>query len=342
MKVLLVSGLDLSLPGGVETHLRELARELTERGHEVAVYGSWSRREAGPPPPLVASVEPSRYDIVHHHGGRWDRSWDAGGRYLRTFHFSVAGKMSVYLRMGRLRTLLNPGNYRALADERASLRRGSRHIAVANGVRDELVRFHRADHRSLVVIPNGTRFAAPRVGRDEWRRRHGIGPETPVVLTIGRADFVKGLDLFERAWRMPGVRPPGALWVQAGGARPWRDESRIVTGTISPEDVNEWIHAADLGAFPSYYEGCSLALIDMLAGRLYVLSHAAGAAPEQIRTGENGEFVARRADAWAAALARCLAAPPRPTSVPSAEVHGWPAIAARVEGVYRALRGESA
>lgn len=341
MKVLLVSGLDISLPGGVETHLREVTRELIERGHDVSVYGRWSRREAGSPPPLVDRVDPARYDIVHHHGGRWDRSWDAGERYLRTFHFSVAGKMSVYLRMGRVRTLLNPANYRALSEEHSSLRRGGRHIAVAKGVRDQLVRFHGAPRDAFVVIPNGTRFAAPRFTREEWRRRHGIGPETPVVLTIGREDYVKGLDLFERAWRMPRAVPPGALWVQAGGARPRRDSSRIVTGTISPEDVNEWIHAADLGAFPSYYEGCALALTDMLAGRLYVLTHAVGAAPDQIEPGENGEFVPRRAEAWAAALSRRLAEPPRPASLLSPVIYGWPAIAARVERVYESVASAS-
>lgn len=338
MKILLVSGLDLSLPGGVETHLRELARGLIERGHDVEVYGRWSRRDLGDPPPLVDRVDPARYDIVHHHGGRWERSWDAGDRYLRTFHFSVAGKMAVYLRLGRLRTLLNPGNYRALSDERASLRRAPRHIAVAKGVRDELVRFHGAPRDAFVVIPNGTRFAPSRAGRAEWRRRHDIGPGTPVVLTIGREDYVKGLDLFERAWKTPGARPPGALWVQAGGARPRRDATRLVTGPIPPDDVLEWIHAADLGAFPSYYEGCALALTDMLADGLYVLTHAVGAAPEQIRPGENGEFVPRRPDAWAAALARVLGEPPRPRTPGLGPEWSWHSVVERTEGVYRGLR----
>ena len=39
MKVLLVAGVDLSLPGGLETHVRELARGLTALGLEVEVYG---------------------------------------------------------------------------------------------------------------------------------------------------------------------------------------------------------------------------------------------------------------------------------------------------------------
>jgi glycosyltransferase involved in cell wall biosynthesis len=247
--------------------------------------------------------------------------------------------MAVYLRMRRLRTLLNPGNYRALADERASLRRGVAHHAVSRAVRDELVRFHGAARDAFTVIPNGTRFAAPRLGRAAWRRAHGIGAETPVVLTIGRADYVKGLDLFHRAWRKPGTRPPDAVWVQAGGTRPFRDATRLVTGPIRLEDVIEWIHAADLGAFPSYYEGCALSLIDMLAGGRWVLSHAVGAAPDQIRPGENGEFVPQRVDAWAAALARRLADPPRPAALPSPDVWGWPAIAAQMERLYERLHG---
>ena len=206
---------------------------------------------------------------------------------------------------------------------------------MAKALRDELVRFHGAARDAFTVIPNGTRFAPPRVGRAEWRRLHDLDPAAPVVLTIGRADYVKGLDLFQRAWETPGARPPGAIWVQAGGASPRRDATRFITGPISPDDVIEWIHAADLGAFPSYYEGCALSLIDMLAGGRYVLSHAVGAAPEQIRPGVNGEFVPQRHDAWAAALARRLADPPRPADIPSAGVWGWPAITARVEGLYR-------
>ncbi|HEU4334146.1 MAG TPA: glycosyltransferase family 4 protein, partial [Candidatus Eisenbacteria bacterium] len=208
MRVLLVAGLDVSLPGGVETHVRELARGLAARGHDVAILGRWSRPEAGPAPPLVERVEPGLHDVVHHHGGAWSRRWDAGDRYLRTFHFSVAAKMGVYLRMGRIRTLFNPGNHRALADERASLRRGARHIAVSRALRDELVRFHGASRDGIEVIPNGASFAAPREGRDAWRRRHGVAPGARVLLTIGRDDYVKGLDLLERAWDSA-ARPEG-------------------------------------------------------------------------------------------------------------------------------------
>jgi len=344
VKVLLATGLDISLPGGVETHVRELAAHLGARGHDVAVQGRWTRADAGQPPRIVreADVDLAPYDIVHHHGGPWPRRWDAGNRYLRTFHFSVAAKMGVYLRIGRLRTLLNPGNHRALAEERASLRRGRRAIAVSRSLREELVRFHGADRDAVTVVPNGASFAAPRAGRADWRRRHDIDARCRVLLTIGRDDYVKGLDLLERAWSMPGTRPDGSLWVQVGGRAPERRDDRLVTGPIAPEDVTEWIAAADVGAFPSYYEGGGIALVDMIAGGLYVLTHAVGVAPDVVRPGANGEFVPRRVDAWSAALGRTLAAPPSPSGAPLSDEWSWDAIAARVEAVYERQREERA
>ncbi|HEU4725794.1 MAG TPA: glycosyltransferase family 4 protein [Candidatus Eisenbacteria bacterium] len=351
MKVLLVAGVDLSLPGGLETHVLELARGLTARGHDLTVFARASRGAPDPALRLVDRFDAAGADIVHHHGGPWAREWDdaidpkqtAGrARYLRTFHFSVAAKMAVYLRMRRIRTLFNPGNHRALHEERTSLARGPLHIAVSRALRDELVRYHGAPRELFEAIPNGASFAPPRAGRAAWRERHAIPPDARVLLTIGRDDYVKGFDLLARAWSASDARPSGALWVTVGGARPSREGDRIATGPIAPADVIEWIHAADVGAFPSYYEGGGIALTDMLAGGLYVLSHAVGVAPEAIRPGENGEFVPRRPDAWRAALARTLASPPRPPAPGLAPDWGWDVMAERVERVYKRLRPEIA
>jgi glycosyltransferase involved in cell wall biosynthesis len=379
MKILFIADVDLSLPGGLETHLLELSRGLAARGHEVHTTARASR----PPADLAAKlvrpeeVDPATYDVLHHHGGPWPKGWRrphragraAAGRapdaqapastpapYLRTFHFSVAAKMGVYLRMGRVRTLFNPGNHRALAEERAALRLGRRFVAVSRSLRDELVRFHGVTRESIEIIPNGASFAQPRLGRSAWRQKQGIAADAPLLLTIGRDDFVKGFDLLARAWeRAAPTRPPGALWVRVGGQRPARTESTLTTGPIPPGDVTEWIHAADVGAFPSYYEGGGIALTDMLAGGLYALTHAVGVAPEVVRPGVNGEFVSRRDEAWAEALARSLArptqapahaptqaptqAPAKPALPPLGPEWTWTAISARVEEAYGRLRG---
>lgn len=351
MRILLIAGVDLSLPGGLETHVLELSRGLASRGHDVEVLGRASRGLSEPSLRLVDRVAGTGHDIVHHHGGPWSRAWNADiagegsavkARYLRTFHFSVAAKMGVYLRMRRIQTLFNPANHRALHEERTSLARGALHIAVSRSLRDELVRYHGVPRQSVDVIPNGASFAPPVVGRAAWRHRHGIPSEAPVLLSIGRDDYVKGLDLLERAWSATGSHPAGAIWVSVGGARAGRSGDRINTGSIPASEVIEWVHAADVGAFSSYYEGGGIALTDMLAGGLYALTHAVGVAPEAIRPGENGEFVPRRPDAWAAALARTLAAPPRHPAPGLSLEWSWDEMAACVERVYRRLRPDLA
>ena len=84
MKVLLIAGVDLSLPGGLETHVRELARGLSALGLEVEVFG---RPRSAPPLRMVDRVEPGRYGLIHDHtgaalaaaGGAADRGPHGGG-----------------------------------------------------------------------------------------------------------------------------------------------------------------------------------------------------------------------------------------------------------------------
>lgn len=323
MKVLLQTGLDLSRPGGVETHVRELAAHLGAHGHDVTVEST------GSPPP-----DPARFDILHQHGGRWPRGWPLDQRYVRTLHFCVAAKMAIYVRLGRVQTLVNPGNLRALIEDAAMRRRPGRCIAVAQRVRADYARWHGLDPGRVTVIPNGASFDEAEVARDAWRARHGVPADAAVVLTIGRDDFVKGYDRFARAWRRVRDAHPGAWWVIAGGAQPERSLGRLVTGSISRAEVVNWIHAADIGALPSHYEGCSLALLDLLAAGRYSLAHDVGNAREVIDERVNGEIVAPAVDAWEAALSRAVAA--RHGRVPDGlpRSFGWDAIAERVAAVY--------
>jgi glycosyltransferase involved in cell wall biosynthesis len=288
-----------------------------------------------PPHRIVAAPNSSGYDIVHHHGGPWPSGIAGPAHPVRTFHFSVAAKMETYVRMGRLRTLVNPGNYRALAEERASIRRGGTWIAVSRSLARDLARIHRVEPSLIHVIPNGACFDPPRAGRDEWRRTHGIAPGTVVVLTIGRKDYVKGFDLMERVWNESGDLPHDVTWVTVGGGSPSREERRIVTGPVPHSDVTEWIHAADLGAMPSYYEGGGIALLDMLAGGLYVLTHDVGVASDVVRSGQNGEVLPRTVRAWRETLRRILRNPPHRIRDSIGDDYRWNKISARVETLYR-------
>ncbi len=331
MKILFYADLDISLPGGLETHLRELASALTARGHHVDLY-------ARPVPfgalHTVATFDAASYDVIHHHAGTWPPALDVGRRYVRTLHFCVAGKMDAYVRLGRLRTLVNPANWKARAEERAAVLRAGSFIAVSNQVRSEFARFHGLDPGRAVVISNGVRPSEPRVGRDAWRERHEIPSNLPLLLTVGRRDFVKGHALLERAWRRLHTRGLNALWIRVGDDAPAREPGIWTTGPVAHEEVREWIAAADVGALPSHYEGCSVALLEMIAGGLYSLAHDVGNAAEVLGNGA-GEIVRPRTEAWAEALTRALATPNHPRVPGLGPEYGWDGIAARTEAVYR-------
>jgi len=331
VRILLVADVDLSLPGGLETHVLQLSSHLGARGHEIDVL---ARPVPVPPHRIVAAPDPAGYDVVHHHGGTWPL---VGGpeRAVHTFHFSVAAKMETYVRMGRLRTLVNPSNYRALAEERASIRRAGTLIAVSGSLARDLARIHRIESGRIHVVPNGATFDPPHEGREAWRKTHGIEPETSVLLTIGRKDYVKGFDLIERVWGDLGALPRDVIWVTVGGGAPLRSDRRIVTGPVPHSHVIEWIHAADLGAVPSYYEGGGIALLDMLAGGLYVLSHDVGVASDVVESGRNGEILPRTARAWTEALRLTLASPPGRIANSIGKEFRWDEIAARIEAIYR-------
>ena len=329
MKILLHAGVDLSLPGGLERHILELARGLETRGHEVDILGLPAEL---PPFNMVSRIEPARYDVIHHHGGSSPRGVDPGGRTVRTLHFCVAAKMARYVRLGRLRTLAHPGNWRAVIEERAASQRPGRFIAVSRRVAEEFARFHGFAASAATVIPNGAGFTAPAESRESLRRRHGIEDGDAVLLTIGRADFVKGHDLLARAWK---AKPRGrAVWVGVGGDRPLEEPNRIVTGSLPPQQVTDWIHAADLGAMPSYYEGCSLALMEMLAAGLYVLGHDVGNARE-VLDGIRGRLVEPDAESWRKALANALR--DRPRGTPLGDEYRWDRIVDRTEAIYRSI-----
>jgi glycosyltransferase involved in cell wall biosynthesis len=342
MKSLLAVDVDVSLPGGLETHVRETAAALVARGHDVHLAARPAARpEAMPGCPLAGSIEPERYDVVHEHGVRVLPALVRAPNVVKTIHFCTAAKMAAYVRIGRLRTLAHPLNWRAAWTERRTCRTRWTRIAVSPRVRDDCARWYGLDAAATRVIPNGARFMPPAVSREALRARHGIPAGAPLLLTVGRDDFVKGYGLLADAWRVARCAERGVWWVTAGGSAPAKSAGRIVTGPLPHADVNDWVHAADLGALPSFYEGCSLAHLEMLAGGLHTLAHDVGLCAAVTRAGENGEIIEPTAPAWTRALDAWLSR----TGHRGGGLdpgYDWAALTARVEAVYEeALKGAS-
>lgn len=144
----------------------------------------------------------------------------------------------------------------------------------------------------------------------------GIGPESLVLLNVGRVSPQKGLLYAVRA--MPAVlaRHPSAHLVSAGptsdGAWLAKLESEAAALGVAERvhflgarrDVTELLRACDLFVFPSLYEGLGIALVEAMAVGCACVAARTGPIPEVVTHGRDGWLVPA-ADAGALAEAVC-------------------------------------
>jgi glycosyltransferase involved in cell wall biosynthesis len=140
----------------------------------------------------------------------------------------------------------------------------------------------------MVVIPRGRdpRRFSPQL-RDHRRRVRdelGVGPDTPVVISVGRQEFQKGHRyLVETFAEVVAARPDAMLWLVGGkGAATsatvelierWRLEDNVrLLGRR--DDVPELLGAADIFALASLWEGLPNVVIEAQAVGLPVVASA--------------------------------------------------------------------
>jgi len=145
----------------------------------------------------------------------------------------------------------------------------------------------------VVLIPNG--ISAPPGAEDAqdgvFRERHGIGPDEPLILFLGRLHQVKGVDLLVRAFaRLDDDRLRLAL---AGPDEGLREEverfvsrkglgGRVVfTGPLYDERKWEAYRDADLYVLPSLSENFGMTVLEaMSCGKPVILTDRCGIAPQ--------------------------------------------------------------
>ncbi len=170
--------------------------------------------------------------------------------------------------------------------------------------------------------------------REVVRSREGCLPHTPVALHVGRMDEFdkdKGQDLLLEAWALVLRKIPQArLWLVGDGS--WREQLQLqalhlgidhaVTflGFRAPEEVADYMHAADAFVLPSRYEPFGLVLLEAMYHKLPVMASKVGGVPE---------VVAPDGDVWlfppedAAAMAAAIVQGMQERKYPSAGNHAW-------------------
>ena len=284
--------------GGAARVVADLADDQARRGYDVVVAGPPGSELAGwlanAGVRLIewrASRSPGRRVVAERRA--LARVIAAERPHLLHLHSSKAGLVGRLSARGRTPTLFQPHSWSfeavrgpmrlaATAWERKGARWTHALVCVSEAERrrGEEAGIHAPFH----VVPNGVdvvAFVDAEPGeRSAVRRRLGLD-EAPLAVCVGRLCHQKGQDVLVRAWPLVRARVPDARLVLVGGG-PAEVELRRAASPgvelIGPhENVREWLVAADVVAFPSRWEGMSLALLEALAcGRSVVATDVPG------------------------------------------------------------------
>jgi starch synthase len=372
--------------GGAGVHVEFLARELQALA-DVRVH-TWTSRKAPDGQPGVQRHAPAAdladanealrslsvdlamaaavadRDLVHSH------TWYAnmGGHLAKLLH-GIPHVMTAHslepLRPWKAEQL--GGGYTLSSwAERTAIEGADAVIAVSHGMRADILACYPAlDPAKVRVVHNGidTALYRPDPGT-EALARHGVDPDRPYVLFVGRITRQKGVPHLLRAAR---ALAPSAQLVLCAGApdtpaidqefRQLVDELRQTRDAVlwipemlpRPEVIQLLSHAAAF-VCPSVYEPLGIVNLEAMACGAPVVASAVGGIPEVVRDGVTGLLVpydekdhAAFETALAEALNSVIADPSAAARMGEAgrerAVHefGWDAVARRTVAVYEAV-----
>jgi glycogen(starch) synthase len=323
MRVALVTSSYAPYVGGVEEHVRNVARILRDRGHEVVVWtiareGRFGIRRVDDvevwdlPAPLPARSVRVMIGLAL----RMPRAvlhWRAAFRALRPqiIHVHCFGPNGTYARILAKRTgtpMVITAHGETLADDSGvfthsrfaihSLRRGLVGAAGVTGCSqvalDDLVaRFGLAPGRGIVAF-NGIDIDEP-VGAPPA----GIGDR--YIAAIGRAQRVKGFDLLIEAFARAEL--PEEVRLVIGGGGPEIDALReqadglgigsrvVLTGWLDRATVGGLRQGAYIGVVPSRFESFGIAALEVWRARSALVVTDRGGPPEFVRDDVDGLLI---------------------------------------------------
>ncbi len=307
--------------GGMNVYVLQTAKELGRRGHLVDVFTR--THEPGEPPVIdlgdgvrvihldggpydvakenlygyvpeflgnvrrFRESEAVSYDLVHSHywlsgcvGARLSEEWEVP--HVATFHTLARTKM------------------RARAGESESRRREVAELEIIRDVdavvvstdqeREDVARLYRVSTHKVRVIPAGVDLDLFKpIDKAHARRKLGLA-EGRIVLSVGRIEPLKGLDILITA--MAGIedRSDVRLVIVGGDLERDRELARLrmmvgslglsemvtFTGAVEHERLPEYYSAADVFVLPSYYESFGLVALEAMACGTPVIASRVG------------------------------------------------------------------
>ena len=313
--------------GGCETYISDLARRLSVDNHEVHLYACrWDPESLpssvqvhllpelhGPrflrPWLFAASCARALREEQNQITIGFDKTWGQDILYPQGgFHAaSVGNNLLKYSspfarRLAGLCKKFDLAHWSFTALERKQYREDDRSIVLVNSemVRQHAIKFHGIDQERVRVLPNAIdpdRFAEPDRPRRriEWRQRWGLRPEDTVGLFVAMNYRLKGMEpLLHAVARLP--RTTSFRLLIAGNPRFQAYERlarRLGIGDLvrflgPRRDVHNCYFAADFLIHPTFYDPCSLVVLEGLACGLPIVTSRYNGASELLHPPEDG------------------------------------------------------
>ncbi len=297
MKIGLVSPYDFASPGGVNNHIRHLARQLTRTGHETRIFGPSSRADVGidagrfyrigTPIAVPANDSVARITLSFHLANRVAAIIEE--ERFDVLHFHEPLMPALPMTMLRMSPTANVGTFHAFARSNVGYYYGRpllkpylmhlhRAIAVSEPARAFVTRYFPAF--APRVIPNGVDTSVYRPGLTPIRH---LRDDMVNILFVGRLEKRKGLGDLLRAFRYMQPRAPKSRLIIVGdGPLRGRVESyisrhrlpNVVMAGFVPESVKpRYYNSADIFCAPATgAESFGIVLLEALACGLPVVA----------------------------------------------------------------------
>jgi UDP-glucose:(heptosyl)LPS alpha-1,3-glucosyltransferase len=259
----------------------------------------------------AARLEHLRADVVHDMGCGWycDLFQPHGGSRQAAFEQSLK-RLPPWLAAFKRRASALLPRYRDFARLAARQYGAGRrvYVALSHMVAAQMRQYHGVAPQHIRVIYNGVdvnRFSphARLPFRQATRQRLGIADEEMLVLIVAHNHPLKGVPTLRRAVQRLRRQGQPVRLVVAGGRRgstlPLSSSGALFLGPV--DDPTPLYAAADVYAHPTWYDPCSLVVLEALASGLPVVTTRMNGASELMRDGQEGFVLDDPADAAALA-----------------------------------------
>ncbi|HEY3957500.1 MAG TPA: glycosyltransferase family 4 protein [Streptosporangiaceae bacterium] len=364
MRIGLVCPYTWNVPGGVQSHVRDLAEALIDLGHQVSVISA-----ADDDVPVPSYVVPAGRAVPVPYNGsvarlsfgflsasrvrRWVRDGDFDVLHVHEPAAPSLSLLACWVATGPIVATFHTANPRSRIMHAAepmlqsALEKISARIAVSEAARTTLVEHLGGD---AVLIPNGV--AVRRYAKADplpgWPGSGGA------IGFLGRFDEPrKGLAVLLAAFNELAPRRPGLRLLIAGRGdadealdqvSPQVRDRVVLLGMVSEEDKARVLHSVEVFCAPNTGgESFGIVLAEAMAAGAPIVASGLEAFRRVLRGGQAGElFTAGDPAALAGAAERLLDDPQRRASLAAAaaeavRAYDWPVVARDVVRVYETV-----